>query len=175
MVNQISSVSGSTVPGLNFPTQKGMISGNPRDSAIAAQTNINVKQANLGNAVGGKNKKKETNKKRMKKRNKSKSGGATDSNQIVVPQFNMSYQPTGGPGQTPNSVIQQNAQTSTQTAANAVYDNYATIKGGNKYTWGCYSGGKIGKNNAKRKSIKSIKSKKYRKTRIGSYTRKNKK
>ncbi|NCX28462.1 MAG: hypothetical protein EBX20_07330, partial [Rhodobacterales bacterium] len=56
------SLSELAVPGLNFPTQKGMISGNPRDSAIAAQTNINVKQANLGNAVGGKNKKKEIKK-----------------------------------------------------------------------------------------------------------------
>lgn len=144
----------STVPGLNYPTQKGMISGNPRDSAIAAQSNINVKQANLGNAVGGTNKKNKKGKKRV--------GGTTSSNSIVVPQFTMSYQPTGGPGQTPNSVIQQNAQTSTQSAANAVYDNYASIKGGNKYTWGCYSGGKKRKT---RKTKKSRKSKKSRKTR----------
>jgi hypothetical protein len=135
------------VPGLNYPTQKGMLSGNPRDSAIASQININVKQANLGNAVGGKKRK-----------------GGTANNNIVVPQFTMSYQPTGGPGQTPNSIIEQNTQTSTQTFANAVYDNYATIKGGNKYSWGCYSGGKSKKYKKSKKSLKKKKLKKSKKT-----------
>ena len=105
------------VPGLNYPTQKGMISGNPRDSAIASQDSLNLKQTTLGNAVGG------------KKSKKKRGGNANNNNRIIVPQFTMSYQPTGGPGQTPNSVIQQLAQTSTQTAANSVDDNYATIKG----------------------------------------------
>jgi hypothetical protein len=133
MSNQIPSV-----PGLKLPTQIGMISGNPRDSAIASQNQVNQKQTNLGNAVGG-------------KKNKKKGGTSSSSNNsIIVPQFTMPYQPTGGPGQDPNSIIQQNSQTSTQASANAVYDNYATQKGGktkkrrggsSKYNWGCYSGG----------------------------------
>jgi hypothetical protein len=137
-----------STPGLQLPTQKGMLSGNPRDSAISSQDNANAKQTNLSNAVGGRKRKK-------------KKGGDSTTNKIVVPQFQMQYQPTGGPGQDPNSVIQQNSQTSTQSTSNAVYDNYATQKGGirrrtktshmthkkrkggsNKYTWGCYSGGK---------------------------------
>jgi hypothetical protein len=143
-----------STPGLQLPTQKGMLAGNPRDSAIASQTQTNTKQTNLINAVGG-------------KRTKGKKwGGAAaadpNANKVVVPQFQMQYQPTGGPGQDPNSVIQQNSQTSTQSTANAVYDNYATQQGGtrrtkkrrstgsrkkrkggsNKYTWGCFSGGK---------------------------------
>ena len=123
-----------------------MVSGNPRDSAIATQNQTNIKQTNLSNAVGG------------SKRKRNRKGGADTSssstNQIVVPQFTMQYQPTGGPGQDPNSIIQQNSQTSTQANANAVYDKYATQKGGirktrhkkkvggNKYSWGCYSGGR---------------------------------
>jgi len=154
----------SNVPGLNYPTQKGMISGNPRDSAIVLQTNSNIKQANLGNAVGGKNRKNRKNKKNTKY------GGTSDN--IIVPQFQMSYQSTGGPGQTPNSIIQQNAQTSTQSAANAVYDNYATIKGGNKYNWGCYNGGKIRK--IKKKTRKIRKTNIMRKIKKTRKSRKNK-
>lgn len=136
-----------TTPGLQLPTQKGMVSGNPRDSAIATQNQTNAKQTNLSNAVGG------------TRRKMRKWGGAVPSNQVVVPQMKMQYQPQGGPGQDPNSVIQANSQTSTQSSANAVYDNYATQKGGKtrrigsrrkrrggfsdpKWNWGCYSGGK---------------------------------
>ena len=149
-----------SVPGLKLPTQIGMLSGNPRDSAIASQNQLNQKQTNLGNAVGG------------YKRKRRRRGGATASTNnasIVVPQFTMPYKPTGGPGQDPNSIIQQNSQTSTQATANAVYDSYATQKGGktkkrkggsSKYVWGCYSGGKSIKS---RKSKKSKKSKKSRK------------
>ena len=157
-----------STPGLQFPTQKGMLSGNPRDSAIATQNQTNIKQTNLGNAVGGKR----MNKRIMDKRK----GGA---NSVVIPQFNMQYKTTGGPGQDPNSIIQQNSQTSTQATANAVYDNYATQKGGltnkkssrkggtNKYSWGCYSGGKrLSKKHASKKhTSKKHASKKSRKIR----------
>jgi hypothetical protein len=40
----------------------------------------------------------------------------------------MQYAPTGGPGQTPNDLIKQNSQISTQASANAVYDKYASQK-----------------------------------------------
>jgi hypothetical protein len=83
----------------------------------------------------------------------------------------MQYQSTGGPGQDPNSIIQQNSQTSTQATANAVYDNYATQKGGltkksksrrkrggsSKYSWGCYSGGGSKRYRKTKKSRKSRK------------------
>ena len=143
-----------SVPGLKLPTQIGMISGNPRDSAIASQNQVNAKQSTLGNAVGG-------------YKRKRRSGGSNSSS-IVIPQFTMPYKPTGGPGQDPNSIIQQNSQTSTQAAANAVYDSYATQKGGktkkrrggsSKYSWGCYSGGKRSKRSkrSKRRTRKSYK------------------
>lgn len=142
-----------SVPGLKLPTQIGMLSGNPRDSAIASQNQVNAKQTTLGNAVGGY--------KRKRRR-----GG---SNSIVIPQFTMPYKPTGGPGQDPNSIIQQNSQTSTQASANAVYDSYATQKGGktkkrrggsSKYVWGCYSGGKRSKRRTRKSKSKKRKSNK---------------
>ena len=37
------SVNPSTIPGLNMPTQTGMLAGNPRDSAIASQNLANDK------------------------------------------------------------------------------------------------------------------------------------
>ena len=146
-----------SVPGLKLPTQIGMLSGNPRDSAIATQNQLNAKQTTLGNAVGGY--------KRKRRR------GGSNSSSIVIPQFTMPYKPTGGPGQDPNSIIQQNSQTSTQSAANAVYDSYATQKGGktkkrrggsSKYVWGCYSGGKRSKR-SKRSKTKRRTRKSYKK------------
>jgi hypothetical protein len=130
MVNNSSS---SSVPGLVQPTQKAMVAGTPRDSAIASQNANNQKLNNLNNIVKG---------------GKRKRGGA-----VVVPQYNMNYTPQNGPGQDPNSVIQQNSQISTQGTANAQYDSLATQKGGKKRTkrggsknpdwsWGCYSGGR---------------------------------
>ena len=134
--------------GITNPTQKGMLAGNPRDSAIAANNQTNQKMNNLANAVGGKRK---------------RWGGATStSNLAIVPTVKTPYTPTGGPGQTPTDVQQQNAQTTTQATANAVYDNYATQKGGiknktkknktkrrrggsSKWDWGCYSGGRKSK------------------------------
>ena len=44
----------NTVPGMIYPTQKGMLAGNPRDSAMQQMTNTNIKQTSLNNAIGGK-------------------------------------------------------------------------------------------------------------------------
>jgi hypothetical protein len=174
----MSNSNAAPVPGLLYPTQKGMLSGNPRDSAIASQTQVDTKQTNLSNAVGGKGKKRRIQKTRGKKSYSRRRGGAgadTNANaKIVVPQFQMQYQPTGGPGQDPNSVIQQNSQTSTQANANAVYDQYATQKGGvqrktrkfggtdPKWNWGCYSGGKSSRMLTKRRLHKTRKNHKRR-------------
>uniref|UniRef100_A0A6C0EP77 Uncharacterized protein n=1 Tax=viral metagenome TaxID=1070528 RepID=A0A6C0EP77_9ZZZZ len=146
--------SGQNVPGMMLPTQKGMIGSNPKDSAVQSMNNMNQKQASLGSAVGG-----------MRKRRKNKmnrGGSASTPSNIAVPQYQMQYQVQNGPGQDPNSQIQQNAQISTQGAANSAMDNYATQKGGNSnYNWGCYSGGK--KRKTVKKLKKSRKSRKHRK------------
>jgi len=154
----------TTVPGLNLPTQTAMLAGNPRDSAIAAQTAANNKLMALNNAVGGmpyrhaiighsvkRNRRyhytrKHSRRKRGRRhcrcmcpcyacrneckyrRNKRCHRARGGANTIQVPQFTMQYTPTGGPGQTPNDLIKQNSQISTQAAANAVYDKYAYQK-----------------------------------------------
>jgi hypothetical protein len=152
----------TTTPGMILPTQKGYLSGagNPRDSAIQQMTNTNTKQANLSAAVGGCNYKRK------------KYGGA-----VTIPQVSVMYQPQGGKGTDPNSQIATNLKTSTQSTANAKYDNQATVMappsngggrrkqntkkrhGGNpNWYWGCFSGGKKA-----RKTRKSRKSRKSRK------------
>ena len=120
----------NTAPGLTQPTMIGMQAGNPKDSAIASQNQMNQKQASLSAAVGG--------------RRKNKKGG-----DIAVPQFQMQYTPTGAGGQNPNDIITQNAGVSTQGAENAKYDSLARVggskkkRGGNSnLSWGCYSGGR---------------------------------
>ena len=157
----MSSTTNTTVPGMLYPTQKGMLSGNPRDSAMQQMTNTNIKQASLANAVGGKR--------------RTKKGG----DGIAIPQYQMQYTPQGGPGTAPNSQIQQNLQTSTQGAANSVYDSNATKMGGGTRTrnckrggnsnwdWGCYSGGTKSKKTKKNKKTKRTKrNKKSRKNNI---------
>ena len=149
-----------SVPGLMYPTQKAMLSGNPRDSAMQQMTDTNNKQAALSAAVGG-------------RRRRHKGGAANTA--IPVPQFQMQYTPQGGPGRNPNNQIQQNSQISTQGKANAVYDLDATKMGGRRrhtsrsrkggnpnWNWGCSSGGKR-KTKKSRKTRKSRKTKKYRK------------
>ena len=147
----------NTAPGLTQPTMKGMQAGNPKDSAIADQNQMNQKQASLTAAVGGR---------------RNKKGG-----DIAVPQFQMPYSPQGGTGQDPNALIQQNSQTSTQSTQNASMDSNALTKGGKKirkksrkggngdWKWGCSSGGKSRKKRTSR-------SKRLIKIR---YTRKNRK
>jgi hypothetical protein len=141
-----------TVPGMVYPTQKGYQpgAGNPRDSAMQQMAATNSKQANLSAAVGG---------------SRRKRGGGD----VVVPQVQTLYTPTGGPGTDPNAQIAGNMKTSTQGTANAAYDKDATSKGGSRkkgkgknggnpnWLWGCYSGGK--------KSRRNKKSKKSRKSR----------
>jgi hypothetical protein len=147
----------ASFPGMLLPTQRGMIGDTPRDSAIAAGNAANQKLQSL-QSIGGRGR-------RLRKRC---GGGNTIQNtSIPVPQFSMQYTPQGGPGQDPNSIIQQNAAVGTQSAANAVYDKYATQMGGyynnmnmntNQYQWGCYSGGKkykrSGTKNSKKKRTK---------------------
>jgi hypothetical protein len=144
----------NNIPGLLMPTQKGMLAGTPRDSAIAEGNATNQKLLSL-QSIGGRG--------RGRRRNTRKYGGAA--NAIQVPQFAMQYNPQGGPGQTPNNIIQQNASIGTQSAANSVYDKYATQMGGhydvnmntntNQYQWGCYSGGKkYKKRKSRRHSLK---------------------
>jgi hypothetical protein len=148
------------VPGLMYPTQKGMPAGNPRDSAMANMNNANQLQATANKAMAGG---------KFKRRYR---GGADGT--VPVPQFQMQYDPQGGPGTNPNNQIQSNAQISTQQTANAVYDKQAKLSGGSRryrksrkskkckkggnpdWVWGCMSGGK-------RRSKKSTK--KCRKTR----------
>ena len=125
-------------PGLMQPTMASLPpgAGNPRDAAIISQQNSNNRQVNA-NAIGGR---------RRKYR-----GGADD---VAVPQFQMQYTPTGGPGTNPNNQITGLSSTSMQSTAWATQDNQATKMGGSRkkrrftkggfsdWNWGCYSGGK---------------------------------
>jgi len=154
----------STVPGLQFPTQRGMLAGNPRDSAMQSMNNNAQLQAQANTALSG------------GRLRKTRYGGG----QIVVPQYQMLYEPQGGPGTTPNNIIAGSAQTSTQATANAALDAGATTMGGSKrsgskrrrsrkggnpdWLWGCMSGGRKSRTRkTMRKSRKSRKSRKYRK------------
>jgi hypothetical protein len=132
-----------------YPTQKGMPAGNPRDSAMANMNSNAQNQANANAAMAGG---------KLKKRRKYRGG-----NSIVVPQYNMPYEPQGGNGTNPNNLIQQNAATSTQGSANSAYDAAAFKKGGTRrrkggnsdWNWGCSSGGRKRKTRRTRKSRKS--------------------
>ena len=158
------------IPGLIYPSVQAMPGGNPRDSAILAQQQSSQSQAALANAVGGYKKSRKHRKMAMKY------GGASQDSNIVVPQFQMQYKPTGANGQDPNSIIKSGAEISTQGAANSTYDKYASQmggkyrnkKGGNYLSWGCYNGGsrrKI-KNRSHKKTKHSKKNnKKHKKTR----------
>jgi hypothetical protein len=132
-------------PGLMLPTVKSYTpgAGNPRDSAMMAQQQMNTKQANLNSSVGGYKKRKYR-------------GGQSD---VVVPQFQMQYTPQGGPGTNPNDQIKATSSTSMQSNAWAVNDNQATKMGGRRTRkggklWGCYSGGKKKSRKSHRKSRK---------------------
>ena len=148
----------NSVPGMMFPTQKAMIGSTPADSARLAAVNKSASQAQANKLMAG-----------GKLRKRRHIGGA-----VVVPQYQMLYEPQGGPGTNPNNQIQAGSQTSTQMAANSVYDNAATKTGGSKrsrnrkggnpnWLWGCMSGGKkcTRKNKKSRKSRKNKKSRKY--------------
>jgi hypothetical protein len=126
----------NSVPGLLLPTVQAPLAGSPGASAMAARNNQAQQQAALANAVGG--------------RRKMRRGGA-----ITVPQM---------PGDTSgaNAVIAQNAQHSTQAAANAQFDAAAMKKGGSRrkkggnpnWSWGCSSGGRSKRRTMKRRTMK---------------------
>jgi hypothetical protein len=186
--NTISSntnLSSAAIPGMVYPTTKGMLAGNPRASAIE-QGNLTTQKLVALNKIGGKLKYRKYHKysKNSRRGGASASAAATMA-PITVPQYNLQYTYQNGTGQDPNSIIKLNAANSTQGAANAVYDKYATVMpttsqiGGvyvnpntNQYQWGCYSGGKTtkrrkmnkkkGTNGRGRSKSRSINKRKYR-------------
>jgi len=140
-------------PGITPITQQSFLNGatSPRTDAIQQQINMNQKQNLINQAGQG----------RRIRRRKYRGG----SNQVTVPQFQMQYTPTGGPGTNPNDQVAIAAKNGMQSNSNSVYDNEATKMGGRRknrkggnpdWLWGCYSGGKT-----RRRS--SRKSRKYRK------------
>jgi hypothetical protein len=147
----------NSTPGLLQPQVSSYTSGsgNPRDSAMMSNQNMNNKQANLNNAVGG-------------RRRKYRGG---DSSQVVVPQMQMQYTPQNGTSD-PNSQIKGLSSTSMQGSANSVYDNQAAQSGGSKkrrykkggnsdWIWGCYNGGR--RRTRRRKSMsRRKKTRRYR-------------
>lgn len=152
----------NSVPGLQFPTQKGPLAGNPRDSAMQSMNNNAQLQAQANAGLSGG---------RLRKRKPYKGGDA-----IPVPQYQMLYESQGGPGTNPNNQIQGNAQTSTQMAANAALDSGATKMGGRRrrrsrkggnpdWVWGCMSGGKKKSRKSKQTYGRKRKSRKSRRTR----------
>jgi len=138
-----------SMPSPLLPTEQARTSGTPGSSAYQDQKTMYKQQADLANAVGGK-----------------KRGGGYN-----APQMNMGYKPTGGPGQTPNSLIAKGTVTNVQGQTNAIGDNQATVMGGSKkkrggnpnWIWGCYSGGKKIKTRTKR--TKRRKTRRHKKTR----------
>lgn len=127
----------NNIPGMPVITQRGMVSGNPRDSAMTDMNNNAKLQAEANAALRGG---------RLKRRRKYRGGNTQN---IAVPQFNMPYTAQGGPGTNPNDQIQANAATSTQGFANSAYDADAFKKGGTR----------------RRKTRKSRKTRKTRKSR----------
>jgi len=92
---------------------------------------------------------------------KKKLTGGT-SGQYSVPQFQMIYPCSGGPGQCPNDIIQSASGTGGQTFANQVYDGLVGQKAGTRICssgqtkcWGCYSGGYKRKRTHKRRKSKN--------------------
>ena len=158
--------------GMMYPTTKGMVGSNPADSARVSMLNKAQSQTTANQLMAG----------GKVKRRRIRYGGASS---IVVPQYQMLYEPQGGIGTNPNDQIQGNSQTSTQMNANAVYDSYATTfkKGGAKskskyfsstfsksrrggnadWIWGCMSGGK--KRSRKCRTTRRNKHKKTRNSR----------
>ncbi len=147
----------SSLPGLMLPTVKSMTGSTPADSARISMINKAQSQTNANKLMAG----------GKIKRKRARYGGSAS--RFVIPQYQVLYEPQGGTGTNPNDQIQVNSQTSTQMAANSVYDNNATKMGGSKrrrggnpdWIWGCMSGGK-----KKSKKCRSIRQRnKHKKTR----------
>jgi hypothetical protein len=141
----------STNSGIIPITQASFASGtgSARDSAINQQASMNQRQTLINQAGQG------------KRRRKYRGGDG----QVAVPQFQMQYTPTGGPGTNPNDQITSGTQTYTQSNANSQFDNQATKMGGRRryrkggnadWLWGCYSGGRT-------RRLNTRKSRKHRK------------
>jgi hypothetical protein len=136
----------SSVPGITYPTVQATVAGSPRDAAIANNAAMNAKQAEANRMTAG---------------SKKKRGGAVT---VGVPQ--VSYTPTGGPGQDPTAITKSNAQYGSQGAANAEFDKNA-LKGGSRrrkggnpdWIWGCYSGGKKRKTRTNKRKTRKHKKK----------------
>ena len=158
----------NSVPGMMLPTQKGMLSGNPRDSAMQSMNNNAQLQAQANKSLSGG---------RLRSKNRRGYRGGDANSTIAVPQYQMLYESQGGPGTNPNNQIQGSSQTSTQMAANSALDAGATQIGGKRsaskrrsrrggnpdWLWGCMSGGKKCSRKAygKRRTKKSRKSRKH--------------
>jgi hypothetical protein len=152
-----------SVPGMIYPTQKGMPAGNPRDSAMVNMNNNAQNQANANAAMAGG---------KLKKRRRYRGGQNVSQPPITVPQYTMPYEPQGGNGTNPNNQIQQNAAVSTQGSANSALDAAAFTKGGSRGTrkrkggnpdwiWGCSSGGRKRRTRRTKRAKKSRRSRKY--------------
>ena len=158
----------NSVPGMMLPTQKGMLSGNPRDSAMQSMNNNAQLQAQANKSLSGG---------RLRSKNRRGYRGGDANSTIAVPQYQMLYESQGGPGTNPNNQIQGNSQTSTQMAANAALDSGATKMGGSRrrkggnpdWVWGCMSGGK------KRRTYKRYTKRNKKNTNRNKQTRKYKK
>ena len=140
----------STPAGLMLPNVKSyeVGSGNPRDSAMMSQKNMNESQNNLNNSVGGKRRK-------HKKKKFYSKGGADDT--FAVPQFQMQYTPQGGPGTNPNNQIADISTTSTQASSWKENDNSATKMGGSKKRRKYYNRAKKSRRQLKGRKNKSKK------------------
>ncbi len=136
----------SSPPGIIPITQTSFANGtgNARDSAAQSQADMNSRQQMINQAGKG------------RKRRHTKKGGTN--NQVAVPQFQMQYTPTGGPGTNPNDQITSASSTGMQSAAWSANDSLATQNGGRRryrkggnsdWNWGCYSGGKSRKKRTK--------------------------
>ncbi len=169
-------MSNTTINGMMYPTTKGMVGANPADSARLSMENKAQLQTNANKLLAG----------GKKHRKNVRYGGASDT--ITIGQYPLLYEPQGGVGTNPNDQIKVNSMTSTQMAANAVNDKYASKmgggskgkgnifcstfsksrksrKGGNPdWIWGCMSGGKR-KSRRGRTNRRHNKHKKTRKTR----------
>ena len=113
----------NSVPGMMYPTTKGMVGSNPADSARLMAINKAELQTNANKLLSGGT----IERKRLRKHGIG--GGQTG---IVVPQYQMLYEPQGGNGTNPNNQIQGNLQVSTQMSSNSIYDNQATKMGGSR-------------------------------------------
>jgi hypothetical protein len=143
-------------PGITPITQQSFANGatNPRTDAIQRQADMNQRQTLINQSGQGRG-----NRRRRYK------GGATSNSSVAVPQFQMQYTPTGGPGTNPNDQVAIGAKNGMQASSYSVYDNQATKMGGRRryrkggnpdWLWGCYSGGKSRRRNS-RKSRKNRK------------------